>query len=836
MSKITELPKEFDTAEIEERWKDAWEDSGIYKYDTNSSKETFSVDTPPPYVSAAHLHVGHAMSYTQAEILIRYKRMCGYNIFYPMGFDDNGLPTERYVEQKYKINKKKTTRSEFRKLCIEETQIGAVEYEKLWRAMGLSVDWKQRYSTIDDHCRKTSQKSFLELHGKDLLKRSDEPVLWDTHFETALAQADLETLNRKGKMYDIQFKAEDGTPLIISTTRPELIPACVAMYFNPNDERYKHLEGKNAIVPLFGHEVPIKTSDQVDMEFGTGLMQVCTFGDNEDVQKWKLDNLDTRFVMTTDGKMNALAGKYEGLPLIEARSHIVKDLKAEDLITGEQVVEQNVSVGERSNTPVEFMMVPQWFIKVMDRKEELLERAKELKWFPEFMSVRLDQWIEGLKFDWNISRQRFYGVPFPIWYVKDTNEVILADEADLPVDPTEDSPPQWAIDKYGVDNIVPETDVMDTWMTSSGTPLVNANYAGSDGRDGTMDSIYPMSLRVQAFEIIRTWLFYTLVKSHDLTNSIPWENVMISGWGLNEQGKKISKRDLEKFTDANGFNRYNPYEVIKKYGADGLRYWAAGAHLGYDLRYNEKDVKAGRKVVVKLWNVARLATMYLQDFDPNAPRPDIKDRTIEDQWLMGEIAKCRNDVTRGFDIYDYAVGKDALEKFFWMTYCDNYLELVKPRFWEDGGWDEASKISAQATLYESLEILIKLFAPYMPFITEEIYHKLDKFGEDHVSLHVAPWPDANATASGYEEKIELLMGVLRSVRKLRSDMQIGQGGKLKSVTFECSAELQTQLKEIEESILSAARADDMIFGPAETDAEIDGLKLKIEPKDIKDAA
>ncbi len=444
-----ELDKNFDHTQAEENCKSLWEESQIYKYDPKSDKETFSVDTPPPYVSAAHLHVGHAMSYSQAEFVVRYHRMMGKNIYYPMGFDDNGLPTERYVENKYKINKKKTTRSEFRALCEEETQIGAKSYAELWRSLGLSVDWDQNYSTIGEHCRKTSQKSFLDLYNKGLIYRSDEPVLWDTHFETALAQADLETLHRKGKLNDIAFSAPDGTQLVISTTRPELIPGCVALYVNPNDERYKHLVGKTAIVPLFNYEVPIKTSEDVDLEFGTGLMMCCTFGDSEDVNKWKVDKLDTRIVIGKDGKMTELAGDYAGKPVEEVRANILKDLKAADLLLDQKTTDQAVSIAERSGKPVEFVMEPQWFIKVMDLKEEMLKRAKELTWFPDHMRVRLEDWINGLKYDWNISRQRFYGVPFPVWYDKDGNAVI-AEESQLPVDPLED---KYQGDKANADDL-----------------------------------------------------------------------------------------------------------------------------------------------------------------------------------------------------------------------------------------------------------------------------------------------------------------------------------------------------------------------------------------------
>tara|TARA_R110002124_G_scaffold149220_1_gene315153 strand:+ start:312787 stop:315297 length:2511 start_codon:yes stop_codon:yes gene_type:complete len=811
MVQFPELEKGFENSELEGKCRKLWDDAAIHDYDPNSKKPLFSVDTPPPYVSAAHLHVGHAMSYTQAEIIIRYKRMLGFNIFYPMGFDDNGLPTERYVEQKYKVNKKKISRSDFRQLCIDETQKGAKTYEELWRSLGLSVDWSMRYSTIDDRSRHTAQKSFLDLYEKGLIYRSDEPVQWDTHFETALAQADCETIERKGKMYDIAFEGPGGEELIISTTRPELIPACVAMYCNPDDARYKHLVDKMAKVPLSdGREVPIKTSEDVDVEFGTGLMQVCTFGDGEDVKKWKEDKLDTRIIMGPDGKMTEAAGKYAGLDAINARANIVNDLKEADLIRAEQKIVQNVTVGERSEQPVEFVMAPQWFINVLDHKERFRARMNELEWFPDWMKVRLEHWIDGLKYNWNISRQRFYGVPFPIWYVQETGDVILADEADLPLDPLESQPPKWAQEKYAGMTIVPETDVMETWMTSSMSPLINANWAGREGVKGSMD-IYPMDLRVQAFEIIRTWLFYTLIKSEYHTDSLPWKNVMISGWGLNEQGKKVSKRDLDKFTDANGYNRYDPGSVISKYGADALRYWAGNSQLGQDLRYHEKEVKDGRKVVVKLWNVARMAFMYMdKDVDP-ASFPKFEDRALEDRWLLTQLHQLTAEMTTAFDGFDYASAKEKLHKFFWGTFCDNYLELVKARFWDDYAWDDAARLSAQATLFDSVRMLLGLFAPFTPFVTEEIYQQANKFGEDHVSLHVSPWPKADAAIIAHDigGDMSYVLKTLAGVRRLRSEQQIGAGALLESVTITLNGAdmaMKDLMPDIEMSLLSAARA------------------------------
>ena len=811
-----ELDTNVDLEEISRKCLKIWADSKVHDFTPNSGKPVFSVDTPPPYVSASHLHVGHAMSYTQAEIIVRYKRMMGHEVFYPMGFDDNGLPTERHVEQVHKIkDKSQISRSEFRKLCVQETQGGAKTYEELWRALGISVDWNLRYSTIDERCQRVGQLSFIDLYKKDLIYRAEEPVLWDTKFQTALAQADLDTIERKGKLYDIEFKAETGDPLVISTTRPELIPGCVGMFFHPEDERYAHLKGKNAIVPIFGHEVPILTSEAVEKEFGTGLMMCCTFGDSEDVEKWKEHKLDTRICISLNGKMTELAGEYEGLQIVEARARIVKDLKAQELVKGEKTVPQSVSVGERSEVPVEFHMAPQWFIKVLDHKEKFRQRAEELDWYPEHMKVRLLNWIDGLKYDWNVSRQRYYGVPFPLWYVQDENgeiiDTIIADEADLPLDPMESEPPQWAKDKFKDYTIVPETDVMDTWMTSSVSPLINANWTSLD-QDLTASGIYPMSLRVQAHEIIRTWLFYTMIKSEYHTDSLPWEATMISGWGLNEQGKKISKRSLDQETDKNGYNRFNPDNLIAKYGADAVRYWAGGAKLGHDLRFSEKEIKRGKAAVTKLWNASRMAFTYMKDFDYANDAISFENRTIEDQWIIAELQKITGEATEYMEKLDYASARNSIDRFFFMSYCDNYLEMIKLRFQDASQWTDEEIKSTQSTLFEATRILLGLFAPFTPFVTEELYQAAGKFGEDAVSLHITAWPKPESLHEVTDQNdIEFILWALAETRKIRSEQKIGAGAILEVVTLEFAddSDLGTA-KRLEKSIVTAIRAKEIV--------------------------
>jgi len=818
------LSAEYNTEEVETRCRELWEDEKIYAFSQTERRRVFSVDTPPPYVSAAHLHIGHAMSYSQAEFLVRYKRMQGHNVFYPMGFDDNGLPTERFVEKKYKIKQGTMHRSEFIELCLKETKEGAKEYEHLWRALGLSVDWNLGYSTINSHCQKTAQRSFIELHGMGVTKRCEDPIIWCPHCNTSLSQADVETLERKGKIHDVAFKAKDGSDLVIATTRPELIPACVALYCNPEDERYKHLAGSKAVVPLFGHEVPILQDEHVDIEFGTGLMMVCTFGDIEDVERWRRDNLELRIVFTKNGRINEIGGEFEGLTILEARKRITEALKESGDLRGTKSLKQFVGAHERCDTPVEFQISPQWFINVLDYKDEFLKRGEELNWFPKFMHARYKDWVEGLKWNWNISRQRFYGVPFPVWYCEENKHVILPAIGDLPIDPTEDSPPVSKCPECGSENIIPETDVMDTWMTSSLTPLINSGWA-----DKPENGIYPMSLRVQAFEIIRTWLFYTIVKSHFHSESLPWENVMISGWGLNEQGKKISKRDLEKHTDKDGYNKYDPYLVIKRYGADSLRYWSASANLGSDLRYNEKQVKQGRRLLVKLWNASRFVISQTgSDIGRIIRMPvPIVERGIIDRWIVSRSNMTVEKVTEAFENYEYSKGLSAIEHFFWNDFCDNYLEFVKDLFWAPEEYAEHSRRNASCTMVEMIRVILSLYAPFVPFVTEELYQRIFREHEGTKSIHITKWPVAVSKTTIPEDML-FLLEFSKSVRRLKTERKIKQTKRFERMEIEVDGqERKSQMERVWPEIKCIARADKLNFGSGDWESDIEGVKFSI---------
>ncbi len=745
-----QLEKLYKPKLVEEKWRKIWEKYQIYKYSENSNKPVYSIDTPPPYVSATYLHAGHAMSYIQAEIIVRYKRMQGYNIFYPMGFDDNGLPTERHVEKKYKVDKTKIKREDFIKLCLKETDEVKKIYEKMLKSLGISVDWSLLYSTIGKLAQKIAQKSFIDLYNKGLIYQIEAPNFWCVDCQTALSQADLEDKERIGKMYYIKFSKIDNQSLIVATTRPELIPACVALYVNPDDKRYKKFIGNRVKTPIFNQEVEIKTSPDVEKEKGTGLMMVCTWGDAEDVKKWRKDKLDTKVIIDKNGIFNNLAGKYKGLKINQARKAIVKDLHNLGLIEKVEEVRQAVNVHERCGVPIEFLSSPQWFIKILDYKKEFLKRGRKLKWFPKFMKVRYEEWVNGLSWDWCISRDRYFGTPFPVWRCSKCGKVILADEKELPVDPREKSPKISQCPVCGNKEFIPETQVMDTWMTSSLTPLINAKWKE---KKSLFKKIYPMSLRVQAFEIIRTWLFYTIVKSHFHTQSLPWDAVMISGWGLDKNGKKMSK-SKGNFIAAD--------KIVDKYSADGLRWWATNSSLGQSLRFSEEDVKAGVKLTNKLWNVTRFVLINIKNYKQSKA---VKITEYTDKWIMAELQETVKKITNDFEHYDYNKARISLEKFFWLKYCDNYLELCKVRLNSD---NKQAKLSAQFTLIKSLNILLKLFAPIIPYVTEEIYHILNNEKENH-SIHLTSWPKVERQYLNKEiiKEGELLIKIMHQIRSYR---------------------------------------------------------------------
>jgi len=739
--------------EREEFWQKYWEQNGIFKFAENSDKPIYIIDTPPPYVSAAHLHAGHIMSYAQAEFIARYKRMNGYNVYYPMGFDDNGLPTERYVEKKYNIDKSTTSREEFIKLCLKETAEGAKNYEWLWKSMGISVDWRLTYSTINSTCTRVSQWSFCDLFRKGKIYRKDEPILWCTTCQTALAQADLEDVEIETSLSYIDFLVE-GKKYQIATTRPELLGACVGLFANPKDKRYSDLEGKEAEVPLFKHRVKIYFDETVNMEFGTGLMMVCSWGDTEDIRRWKNFNLNTRKFIDEKGIVTDLGGKYAGVKLSELRDVVVADLKSEGMLVKQEPISHIVNSHERCGTPVEFVQTKQWFIDVLNVKGQLLKLGNELNWYPKFMKQRYVTWVNGLKWDWCISRQRFYGVPIPVWFVKETGEALIPEDSELPVDPTNGKIPASILKKYRTEELVPEQDVLDTWATSSCTPIIIPEL---EQNETVKAKLFPASLRPQGFEIIRTWLFYTLVKSFYHFGKVPFVDVMISGNGQDDQGRKISKR-LGNYIE--------PPKLLEQYGADALRYWATGATLGKNHRFKPEEVEKGKFTANKLFNASRFCYSQIIDFKPNLDRSKRYDGyklEPEDKWIFNELRKTIRKTRKFFDRYEYAKARTSLDKFFWRKFSDYYIEIVKHRTAED---------SAKYTLYTVLNGIVKLYAPILAFVTEEIYQSIYAEDEGIKSVHICNYPVAKEEWKLSREELtefELFLKEIDCIRKEKTE-------------------------------------------------------------------
>lgn len=802
-----------DLAEVERRCRRRWDGLRLHDYREPNDGQVFSVDTPPPYVSAAHLHVGHAMSYAQPDFIARYRRMCGDAVFYPIGFDDNGLPTERFVERKYGIDKRTTTRSAFRRRCLDETAEVAKVYEELWRALGLSVDWTTRYSTIDDHCRRTAQLAFVRLLEAGRIYRAGDPVFWDPVMATALAQADLETIERDEWLHDVAFAGADGRALVISTTRPELLPACVALFCHSADERYRAVIGTQAQVPLFGHHVPLLADDDVDPAYGTGLMMVCTFGDAEDVRRWRDHGLGLRAVLDDHGRLTLDAGPYAGLSAEHARSAILADLETAGVLRERRRVKQRVAVSDRSGAAVEFLMRPQWFLRLLDLKDDLLRRVDELEWHPSWMRQRLIEWIDNLRYDWNLSRQRFYGVPIPVWLCERCGEAVAATAEQLPVDPLEQAPPAPCPCGGALHG---DPDVLDTWMTSSLTPQILTNWAGTPGRTGF--ERWPMEVRVQAHDIIRTWLFYTLVQAHLHEDTLPWRRVVVSGWGLNEQGKRISKRDLDP-NNPGRFRAYDPDSVMRTHGADAIRHWAARASLGQDVRYSERDVKAGRKVVIKLWNVARFCQPHL------AHGQDPIEGPVEDRWIRWRANEATRAATAGLDSFDYSSARQAADDLLWI-FADDWLELAKHRIWFPERHRPQSVRSASATMTTVLRRLLSLYAPFLPYVTEELFTALYAPTEEVASIHLTAWPTAGDRDLS-PEGMQPVLSVMRAVRAIRTERRIPQSQEVNTLIVDCADHLRSPLELLEASLLAASRARRMTLGDAIHDIAYEGIRVDL---------
>ncbi len=810
---MTEFPKKYDPKEIEPRIQQFWEEEKIFKFDPLSMKPTYSIDTPPPTLSG-YIHMGHVLSYSQAEFVARYQRMIGKNVFYPMGFDDNGLPTERFVEKKYKVNIRKIGREEFVKLCLKETEIGGANYRNVWTTLGISVDWSLLYSTINKRCQRISQRSFIDIFNMGRMERRNEPAIWCPLCQTSLAQADVEDSEPMHSFLNtIKFSTEDGKELLIATSRPELIPSCVGLLVNPNDERYRNLVGTSAITPIFKVKVPILADNKVDPEFGTGMVMVCTFGDKTDIDWWRQFDLPLKLSITPYGTMNDNAGQYKGLTLVKCREQILADLKDAGLLLEQKPTVHVMNVHERCGTPVEFYVTPQWFIRILDIKDELLQQGEKIQWRPEHMKIRYDNWINGLKWDWCISRQRYFGVPFPLWYCKKCGSVALAEESQLPVDPVA-AAPLHPCKKCGSTEFEPEKDVMDTWATSSVTPLINANWGEPDS---IIDKIYPMSMRPQSHEIIRTWLFYTVIKSYLHTHSLPWSDVMISGQGLDPNGKAMHK--------SKG-NIIEPLPIVEKYSADAVRWWAASAKLGDDLAFKEKEVVYGQKFVNKLFNASRFVSIHVIDYKPAEPQLELIDK-----WLLTKLNDTIRESTESFERYEYSKAKMLIEQFFWGDFCDNYLEIVKDRLYKKEENGESGK-AAIYTVYMALLNSLKMLGPFTPHITEDIYQRMFRQNEGAASLHISSWPVQHFTWSDIEAlKLgNMAVTMISSLRQHKNSQNMAQNAPIAKMIIAAN-ELEADVKLIEKVLKDTMKVAEITYGAVErvdVISNIGGIEVKVQ--------
>jgi valyl-tRNA synthetase len=766
MEQIMALSKRYDPTEVEPRLAQDWQRWGIYHFEPKAPGPVYSIDTPPPTVSGT-LHLGHVYSYSHPDFLARFWRMNGFRVYYPMGYDDNGLPTERLVEKRLGISALQVGRRAFIEKCLQISAVAEVEYQALWQRLGLSIDWRYSYRTIDENSRRVSQRSFIDLYRQGLVYRKEAPAIWCPLCRTTIAQAELDDMDRESEFITLAFRDPDGEITPIATTRPELLPACVAVFTHPDDQRYRHLVGKRLTVPLFNHAVPVIEDPAADPEKGTGMC--CTFGDTTDVAWWHKHKLPLIEALGRDGRMTAAAGEFSGLVLSKARQQIKQTLQEEGLLLGRTPIAQSVRVHERCDTPVEYIVAQQWFVRILDAKQTLLEKGEQVAWFPDHMISRYRAWVENLNWDWCISRQRYFGVPFPVWYCRECGEVILADDEQLPVDPGDQTPDQPCA--CGSTAFLPEEDIMDTWATSSMTPQIVGQWLSDD--PALYQQVFPFSLRPQAHEIIRTWAFYTLVKSHYHFDTLPWKHVLISGWGLAGEG-------MGKISKSRGGGAMPPLEMIERYSADAVRYWAASTGPGKDSVISEEKIQLGSRLVTKLWNVAR----FCQPFILETASPGVLDgdasSTPADRWIVSRLNRLVERATRLLEAYDYAAAKSEIEQFFWLVLADNYLEMCKQRLYDP---DHPQREGARRTLRHVLLTLVKLFAPFLPYITEEIYQGLFAQHRELAidSVHTSSWPLVQpALESEQAEEVgDKLVEIASAVRRYKSEHNLSLGSEVR---------------------------------------------------------
>ena len=779
------LPSEYEPVEVEPRWQDRWVDEGTYEYDGDADVDpnlVYSIDTPPPTVSGS-LHMGHLYAHTLQDFTARYHRMAREHTFFPFGYDDNGIASERLTEQELDIRHQDYTRREFQEKCREVCADYEAEFTEEMQSLAMSIDWTNTYKTIEPRVQRISQLSFIDLYEQGREYRQRAPTIWCPDCETAISQVEQEDKDKHTLFNDIAFDlletgeraADEDATFTISTTRPELLPACVSVFVHPDDDGNQDLVGGTARVPIFGQEVPIIADDRVDMETGSGIVMCCTFGDQNDIEWYQAHDLPLRIAIDESGTMTDLAGDYQGMTTEQARDAIIEDLAEEGSLLESRDHDHTVQVHERCEVEVEYLVTEQWYVEMLDRTDEYLEAGEAMDWYPEKMFTRYQHWIEGLEWDWCISRQRDSGIPIPVWYCEDCGETIMAEKAALPVDPLSDDPPVDACPECGGSDFRSEEDVFDTWATSSLTPLINAGWDwDAEEETFTMEhpELYQFDLRPQGHDIISFWLFHTVVKCYEHTGEVPFENVMINGHVLDE--------NREKMSSSKG-NVVLPEAVMEKYPVDAIRFWSASASVGDDFPYKEGDLEAGERLLQKLWNASRLIDQ-LTPAAETVEEPDEKDLAAVDRWMLAELDDAVASLTEQFEAYEFSKARNELRSFFWNSFCDDYLEIAKQRLSDaDGGADARSTEYALLTAHRTF---LKLFAPFLPHVTEELWQRLyaDADNEPELdSIHTTDWPETR----GYEADLdagERAMEVIAALRRYKTDSGLALNADLNRVS------------------------------------------------------
>lgn len=786
-----QLPPRYEQSALEASWQKNWEQTRIYRYDpSDRSRPTYSIDTPPPYPSG-EFHMGNALNWCYFDFVARYKRMRGYNVHFPQGWDCHGLPTEVRAERTFNVKKRDVSVEKFREICVKLTTEYIEKMKTAMQSMGYSIDWNLEYRTMDPEYYKLTQLSFLQLLKRELLYRGEHPVNWCPRCETAIAEAEVEYVQSEGSLIDIHFSTSKGD-LIVATSRPEFIPACVALAVNPTDSRYADYVGSEAIVPLVERRIPILKDELVDAGFGSGVVMICTFGDKTDVRWQHKYGLPVVKLLDAQGRLTQEAGKYAGFTIKEARKAIVDDLRNVSKIGESKPISREIGTCWRCHTPVEILSAPQWFMKTKDMTDQIVEWTNRVTWVPDFSKNRMIEWARSLDWDWVISRQRLFGTPIPVWYCRKCGEMFPAKDEWLPVDPRSQHPTAGSCSSCGSREFVGDRDVMDTWMDSSITCAV---HAGWPDRLEEFQRLFPADLQPNGLDIIRTWDYYLMARHLALFGKAPYKTVLVNGMVRGADGRMMHK----------SYGNYvEVTEAITKYGADSVRQWAAaGGSTGYDIPYRWADVEYGRKFLTKLWNAARLVLSSLQDYDPAGPAPKLD---LLDRWLLSKLQNLVKTSTEAFESFQFSVATESTRNFTWHDLCDQYLEAVKYRLYADQAQDDESRIAAQFTLFHTLDVVLRILAPICPHIADALYRELWSGRAKAKSIHSDAWPAPSEELidEESERKGSIVVRVLSEIRRIKSEKRLSMKAPIRKLRIESEEEAANVLHDHVDAIRQIA--------------------------------